>query len=311
MIELIRLEIFLYATEHLSFSEAGRRMQLSQPTVSHHIKKLEQELEVKLFERTGIGLKLTEGGRLLVPWARKVVGDAIELEEMMTALKEGVAGSLRIACSTTSGKYILPLLAARFSQRYPGVHVTVLRCASGHVVSTMLDDDANLGVVSYEEHDETMELQEFFEDSISMIVPRDHPFALRHQVKAEDLIGEPIIMREATSGSRRVVLSELAKHDISIGDLNVFMQLGNAEAIVQTVAAGHGISFVSKLAANCPLERGNVIEVDVKDIDLRRKIYMLRKRLEKPYRPQEAFWSFVHDPSNKDLLHLGKSNFGR
>ena len=244
MVGLARLETFLNAAEQLSFSEAARRMHLSQPTVSHHIKMLEQELGVKLFERMGSGLMLTEGGRLLMPLAQKVVRDSIELEEMMDALKEGIAGSLRIACSTTAGKYILPQMAARFSQRYQGVQVTVLRCAPVKVISNMLDAEANLGVVSYEVYDEDIELQEFFEDSISMIVPKYHPFASRRKVVPEDIIGEPIIMREAISGTRRVVLSELAKHDISFEDLNVFMQLENAEAIVQTVAAGYGISFV-------------------------------------------------------------------
>ncbi len=308
MVGLARLETFLNAAEQLSFSEAARRMHLSQPTVSHHIKMLEQELGVKLFERMGSGLMLTEGGRLLMPLAQKVVRDSIELEEMMDALKEGIAGSLRIACSTTAGKYILPQMAARFSQRYQGVQVTVLRCAPVKVISNMLDAEANLGVVSYEVYDEDIELQEFFEDSISMIVPKYHPFASRRQVDPEDIVGEPIIMREAISGTRRVVLSELAKHDISFEDLNVFMQLENAEAIVQTVAAGYGISFVSKLAAACQLEQGSVVEVDVNGINLRRKIYMLRKRVKEPHRPLEAFWSFVHDPSNKDLLQLSKRN---
>ena len=174
------------------------------------------------------------------------------------------------------------------------------------VVANMLDDEANLGVVSYEVHDEAMELQEFFEDSISMIVPKGHPFALRGQINPEDLIGEPIIMRESTSGSRRVVLAELAKHDISLEDLNVFMELGNAEAIVETVKAGYGLSFASTLAAACPLENGSIVRVTVKDLNLRRKIYMLRKRIEEPHRPLEAFWSFVHDPSNQDLLQLSK-----
>ena len=307
MVELAKLEVFLCAAEHLSFSEAARRMQVSQPTISHHIKILERELGIDLFDRIGSGIRLTEGGRLLMPWARKIMRDSIELREMMTALQEGIAGSLRIACSTTAGKYILPQLAARFSQRYPGVHVTILSCTSADVVPNMLEQEANLGVVSYEVHDETMELQEFFEDSISLIVPKDHPFALRDQIQSEDLIGEPIIMREPASGSRRVVLSELAKHDISLEDLSVFMQVGNAEAIAWTVAGGYGISFVSKLAIACPLAQGNVVEVNVRGLNLRRKIYMLRRRLENPHRPQEAFWSFVHDPANVDLLKMAEA----
>lgn len=304
MIDLSRLEIFLVAAESLSFSDAARRLHLSQPTVSHHIKKLEGELKAQLFDRTGTSLKLTEAGRLLIPWARRVMRDSIELQEMMDSLHDGVAGDLRIACSTTAGKYVLPQLAARFSQHYPGVRVSILRCTPEHIVPRLLEGEANLGVISYEIHTEKMELQEFFEDVITLIVSGKHLWSSKPYIRPGELIGEPLIMRETTSGTRRVVLSELAKHDIGLEDLNVFMELGNAEAIVRTVAAGYGISFVSTLASACPLEGGNIVDVPVEGLELRRKIYMVRKRLDSPYRPQEAFWSFVHDTANLDLLRL-------
>jgi len=304
MVEIARLETFLQAAESLSFSEAARKLHLTQPTVSHHIKVLENELAVELFFRSSSGLRLTEAGRLLLPWARKVVFDSLELKGMMDALQSGVAGNLRIACSTTAGKYILPQLAARFSQLNPGINVQIMRCMTEHVVSHLLEGEANLGVVSFEMLEEEMETQQFFEDVIALIAPLNHPWAANPTIRPSELIGEPIIMRETTSGTRRLLLSELAKHDISLEDLNIFMELGNAEAIVHTVAAGYGVSFVSTLA--CTFAQGNIITVKIEDISLRRKMYMVRKRLDAPHRPQEAFWSFVHDPANLDLLQLAE-----
>lgn len=312
MVDLLRIETFLHVAENLSFSEAARVLHLTQPTVSHHIKKLETELGVSLFERRGSAVRLTEAGRLLLPWARRMMRDTIEMQEMMESIQKGIAGNLRIACSTTAGKYILPQLAARFSKRNPKIFVNILRCTAGHLVENMLQGEADLGVISYEIQDPELELQEFFQDYISVIVPTDHPFVTKSSVRPEELVGEPIIMREETSGTRRVALSELAKHDISLEDLSVFMQVGNAEAIVRTVAAGYGISFVSKLAMSCPLERGHVVNVPVEGLNLSRKIYMVRKRLPEPHRSQEAFWSFVHHQSNLDLIELasrGKLTF--
>lgn len=304
MLDLSKLETFLEAAEHLSFSEAARHLHLTQPTVSHHIKSLEEDLEVKLFHRSGKGLQLTEAGRLLLPWAHKVMHDSIELQKIMDGLQGGIAGSLRIACSTTAGKYILPQLAARFSQLHPNIQVSILRCTPEDILPRLLEGKADLGVLSHEMRDESLEMQMFFEDVISLIVPPFHPWADRPSIPPAELIGEPIIMRELSSGTRKVLLSELAKHDISLDDLNVFMELGNAEAIVRTVAAGFGISFVSTLASACPLERGNVVDVPVEGFDLTRAIYMVRKGLDTPHRPQEAFWTFVHDPDNADLLKL-------
>jgi DNA-binding transcriptional LysR family regulator len=307
MIDLTRLQAFIYAAENLSFSEAARHLHVTQPTISHHIKSLEKELGVELFLRTGHTLKLTNAGRLLLPWAHKLVHQAIEVQELMASLQEKIVGQLRVACSTTAGKYILPQLAARFCQRFPGIKVSILSCTQPHIVPRLLEGEANLAVVSsYDLCRNGFECQEFFNDHITLIVPADHPWAMRQAVDPAELLDESMIMRETTSGTRRVLLTELAKHDISLDDLNAFLELGNAEAIVMTVQEGFGISFVSSLAASWALKQGRVIAVPVNGLDLQRKIYMVRRRLDEPYRPQEAFWSFVHHPSNVDLLQLAK-----
>jgi DNA-binding transcriptional LysR family regulator len=309
MIDLQKVETFLCAADKLSISEAAKQLHLSQPSVSHQIKVLEQELSATLFVRTSTGLRLTEAGQLLVPWARRLLHDSSDLEAMMSSLQE-VAGELRIACSTTAGKYILPQLAARFRLRYPGIQVRIPSCAPEKVTLDLLDGEAHLGVLSREIGDENLEIQEFFHDSMSLILPASHRWAMRKSIEPAELLGEPIIMREATSGTRRVVLEELAKHDISLEDLNVFMELGNAEATVRTVADGYGVAFVSELAAAYPLERGNIVAIPVDGLELQRTIYMVRKRLSEAYRPRDAFWSFVHAPENADLLRLPQRGKG-
>ena len=304
MIEPEQLNIFLRAAETLNFSETAKQLHVSQPTVSKRIQDLERELNVTLFERGPGGLRLTDAGKTLQPLARKLIYNVRGLEDMMASLQTEVSGHLNIACSTTAGKYILPRLAARFRQRYPHIHVSILSCTSENVALRLLEGEAHLGVVSREITQQGLESQEFFEDIITLIVPSHHPWVFHDTIKPEDLLEEPIIMREPTSGTRRVLLLELAKNDITLDDLKVFLELGNAEAIVRMVSEGYGISFVSTLAMACPLERGNVVNIPVEGFDLRRKIFMVRKSLDIPHRPQEAFWSFVHDPSNQDLYQL-------
>ena len=305
MIELTKLEAFIYAAENLSFSEAAKHLHLTQPTISHRIKVLEQELGSELFDRSGHTLHLTEAGRLLLPWAHKLLHQSLEMQEMMTSLQQKIVGELRIACSTTAGKYILPQLAARFRQRHPAVKVKILGCTPEHVIPRLLEGEANLAVVSsYDLCDEEFECQEFFTDHIALIAPVNHPWALRQWIEPETLLSEPMLLREPASGTRRVLLTELARHDISLNDLTVFLELGNAEAIVRTVEAGYGVAFVSTLAASWAAAQGKVVFVPIASFELKRMVYMIRRSLEKPNRPQEAFWSFVHHPSNVDLLHM-------
>ena len=177
MIDLMKLRAFIYAADYLSFSEAARLLHLTQPTVSHHIKTLEQDFGVELFDRSGHTPNLTEAGRLLLPWAHKLLHQANDIQDMMDSLQQKIVGHLRIACSTTAGKYILPQLASRFSQRYPGIRVSILACMPEYIVPQLLEGEANLAVISsYDLCGNGLECQEFFKDSIILIVPADHPW---------------------------------------------------------------------------------------------------------------------------------------
>lgn len=306
MIDLTRLETFVYAAESLNFHKAAKHLHLSQPTVSHHIKALETDFGVDLFDRSGATLKLTEAGHLLLPWARRLIHQAIEVQQLMDSLQNKIAGHIRIACSTTTGKYVLPQFASRFHQRHPSVRVSILRCTPSHVVPQLLEAKANLGVVSYDACGDKVKCQEFFDDHIILIAPADHPWASREFIEPSELVGAPFIAREPSSGTRRVVLAELGKHDISPNDMDIILEVGNAEAIVKTVEAGYGVSFVSHLAATWALDQGTVVEVPVAGVDLRRKIFMVRNHIHEANRAVEAFWGFVHDPSNVDLLRLAE-----
>jgi DNA-binding transcriptional LysR family regulator len=304
MLDIDKLNVFIHVTNNLSFTDAAKQLHISQPTVSKNIRDLEREMGVQLFDRSRARPRLTSAGKTLLPLARKIVRQSIELQELMSSLDEEVVGELRIACSTTVGKYILPQLAARLSHIHPEIHITILRCTPEHAVLNLLDGDADLGVISYETSSADLDCQEFFEDSIGLIVPADHPWASRPYIDPEELLNEPIIIREPTSGTRRVMMEQLAKFDITLDDLTIFLELGNAEAIVTTVNAGYGVSFISTMAASCPLKYHNVVQLPVAGLELRRTIYMVRKSLDSPNRAQDAFWSFCHDPINADLLNM-------
>jgi DNA-binding transcriptional LysR family regulator len=302
MIDVEDVHVFLSVVQTLSFTEAAHHLHVSQPTVSKRVHDLETDLGTQLFDRSNNHLRLTEAGRTVLPWARKFLRQSHFLEEIARSLDQDVVGPLSIVCTTAAGKYILPQLAANFRQRYPYVDVNIMRCGQGDLVDHLFDHDAHLGVVSHEFRTLGTESQEFFEDRITLIVPPDHPWAKCGAIDAAELLEERLIMREPTSGTRRVVLEALAQYDISLEDLNVFLVVGSSEGIVSTVAAGYGVAFVSALAAECPLARGSVVGVKLSGMELRRKIYMVRLSLDDPSRPQEVFWSFVHDPANEALL---------
>ena len=304
MLDINRLNVFIQVAATQSCSEAAKRLHLSQPTVSKHIQNLEAELNVKLFDREGAQLHITNAGMTLLPWARKIVRQATEVQAMMESMQDSVVGPLRIACTTTAGKYLLPHLAARFRQHYPGVQIFIQPCVRTEMTSRLLAEEADLGVVSSEIDDSDLECQYFFTDQISLIVPLVHPFSKRESIEPSELLDAPIILREPTSGTRRVLESELAKHDISFDEMNILMEVGNAEAIVLAVAGNLGVSFVSRVASAYARAWGCVVDVPVEGLNLERRVNIARRKLSHPNLVRDAFWAFIHAPENEDILSL-------
>ena len=306
MLDLDKLSTFLHVAQYMSFSDAATHLHLSQPAVSHHIKMLERDLGVKLFERSGTYLKLTEAGYFLLPQARRLLNEAIEIQHMVGSLDDRIAGHLTIVCSTTAGKYVTAQLAGRFREQHSDVSVSVLKCTVPHIVPYLLSEEADVGVVSHDACGKGMECREFFSDHIILIVGANHPWASRQCIEPSELLGMPIIVRESTSGTRHAMLAELAKHCINIDDLNIFLEVSNAEAIIKVVEANFGVTFVSRLAAEWALKTGTVCEISVQDVDMHRKLYLIKPGMQNTSRAVEAFWSFVHGSSNADLLHLAE-----
>jgi DNA-binding transcriptional LysR family regulator len=297
MIDLNAIHIFLTVAQHNSFSEAGRKLNLSQPAVSQTIHNLERQFGVELFVRKGHSVHLTDAGQLLLGMGQELLTNANRLEEMMNSSQGSVVGEMTVGCSTTSGKYLLPGLIAHFRQRFPQLRINVLVTSRDSVIKKLMSADLPLGVSSKVIEHSELEYQEFFTDNVILIVPASHRWARFRHIYPDDLLEEPIILREEVAGTREVLMDGLRQHDILPDMLNVAMTLGNAEAIEMAVEEGLGIAFVSRLAASRGLELGRIVEVEVDGMQLQRQIYMVRNRRFPPTRAQAEFWAFTKSES--------------
>lgn len=304
MIENHELDIFVNVAETMSFTEAAKRLHISQPAVSMQISNLESRLKTVLFDRSGRNISPTEAADVLLPMAREILNYATHIEETMASLHGSLTGHLRIACSTSAGKYILPHLIARFRELHPDVRVTVSVCAPDSAVERVCDARSQLGILSSEAGCRDVEYRHFFTDHVVLITPRQHPWAKRRSVEPQELVGQPFILREETAGTRRVMQAGLLEHGIRMHDLDVVMELGNSEAIESSVEAGIGIAFVSRLIAKRGIDAGHIAEVPVVGLDLRRELHMIRNSRRAQTRIQAAFWDYVHAPDNDKLLKM-------
>jgi DNA-binding transcriptional LysR family regulator len=302
MLENHELNIFVHAAETLSFTEAARRLHISQPAVSMQIGNLERRLNTVLFDRSGRKISPTEAAEVLLPMAREMINYSAHIEEAMASLHGSLSGHLQIACSTSAGKYILPRLIARFRDCHPEVRVTVSVCGPDAAIDRVCDGRSQLGILSSEAGCRDVEYRHFFTDRVVLTAPLNHPWVNQGTVEPAELIGQPFILREETSGTRLVMIAGLLEHGIRIHDLNVVMELGNAEAIVSSVEAGIGCAFVSEIVTRRWIESGYVVEIPVRGLHLARDLNMIRNSRRAQTRVQAAFWEFVHTPENAAMM---------
>ncbi|MCX8062202.1 MAG: LysR family transcriptional regulator, partial [Anaerolineales bacterium] len=247
MLDIHQLHIFLTAAETLSFTRTAQRLHMTQPSVSQHIQALERHFGCELFLRNGRNLELTDAGLKLASLAQEAVSLSARIESEMASLQKGVVGHLIIGCCTTPGKYILPKLLTSFHDRYPRVRVTCNVLHQREAIKLLLDGRLHFTLTSLiEEVTPEVEMMRFVCDRLVLIAPQDHPWAMRGEITAEQLLEGRFILREEGSGSYDAIRKALNELDISIHDLNTILTLGNSEAIALTVREGLGVGFVSE-----------------------------------------------------------------
>ncbi len=296
------LQIFLAAAETENFSEAARRLNISQPAISMQIRSLEEKLKVPLFTRTGRQVALTEPGRVLIPMARDVIDHTIHLEEAMASLQGEVVGILKLGCSTAAGKYVIPKLMAGFHLRYPRVGLVCDVTGRHLALEKLRDGDVQLAMTSLREPYKGIEYRPFLTDRIVLIVPPDHPWAsLDRPLHPKELIEGDFILRESLSGTRSAVVEGLSWHDMTIEDLPKVMVLGNSEAICGAVQEKIGVGFVSTSVACEATKAGTVVPVQIEGMDLATTLYMARDTDRPATRAQAAYWDFAFSPENESI----------
>lgn len=293
MLNLNELEVFIAAAEHGSFSEAARRMHLSQPAVSQCIQTLERRFQLELFTRQGKSARLSDAGKTLLPLARELVTSAVRLKETMCSLSGVIAGHIQVGCSSESGKYLMPTVMARFRQHFPTVRVDIHTDSRERMINRLVENRLDFAVSSklIDHHD--LDGLAFFEDELVLIVPSNHVWARSGLIFPNNLMDAPVIMCELTSATYEAVYHALLAHDIPLERLHVVMVSGSAEATALSVEKGIGVAFISRLAAAHSIALGRVVAVRVEGLDLRVPLYFLRNQRVPLTPAQKALWDFV------------------
>jgi DNA-binding transcriptional LysR family regulator len=270
-IHLQKLEIIELLDRHKKITAVAEALGLTQPTVTFHMKGLEQELGVRLFETRSGKTVLTDTGQALRHYAVKINALAREAERVVKELHELGQGILRIGASYVPGTYILPQLLSRFSQEHPRISVSLSVKTAPVIQEKLLKHEIDVGFLSTEPFQlPPLSAHTLCEDEMVVIFAPGHRLSSRPPLTADGLAGEPFLMHSPESSTRAMTEKWARTNGIQ---LNAVMELDSLEAIKQVAMRGEAVSILSRLAVTKEVERGELAYCPIPQNEYKRYIY--------------------------------------
>src|SRR5581483_5161871 len=285
-----QLEVFLAIAHAQSFSRAAERIHLSQPTLSEHMKELEEELGVPLFVRHSRSVSLTESGRVFEDYATRVVATLAAGRQAIAELDGLKRGSLVVGASTTPGTYVLPARIAKFREEYPGITVALRIANSRAVEERVRDGEVDLAVIGGHVLGPSERcVAAGVLDELQLIVPPNHPVKDASLSPAR-LARERLLIREEGSATRQATERALREAGVTFRPA---MELDHTETIKRAVMAGLGVAFVSRYAVEDEVRSGRLRALPVQRMKIRRHFHVIHDERRPLSASARAFISFL------------------
>jgi DNA-binding transcriptional LysR family regulator len=289
-ITLRQFEIFSAVVEEKQVTRASQKLFITQSAVSHALTELENQLGGPLFDRDSRSLLLNDRGRYLLPLCREILSKTEHVWEVMNEKKGKLAGSLEIVASSTIGNYVLPHLAGVFKAMYPNTYLTIYIHNTKVAEQLIVDRKVDLGFVEAEVNHEQILVKPWFEDELVIIVDPDNVLATGNRFRlSRDMRRSKWVMREKGSGTAQTFKKKIGDY---VTDLNVVMELGHTEAIKKAVEAGTGLACLSNLAVSGEIERGELKELHLEGVDMKRKLHIIQHKNKVNTRLMDEFLGF-------------------
>ena len=293
-LDLKKLEVFYWVAELRSFSLAAERLALRQPTVSAHVRDLEEKLGSKILNRVGGKVGTTALGQMLFERAKALLALKRETMAALSQFHGKLKGELHVGGSNIPGEYILPAKLGAFIQKYPDVKPLLRIGDSAGIMAAVLGGEVEIGFVGFKGGDGRLSFQKIWKDEMVLTVPKGHPWTRLGAVELSELRKARFISREGGSGTLRSFRRLLARkgHDPE-KLLNVVMELGSTEAVKEALIAGYGLSILSRTSIQREIRDGVLKEVPIRGLKLERDFYQVFHR-NRPLSPvSQAFVSFL------------------
>lgn len=255
-----RLKVFYAVAKNLSFTKASQELFVSQPAITKHIHELESLYQVRLFNRLGNKISLTEAGRVLLEYSERILAEYRRLDYSMHLLHNEYSGQLRLGASTTIAQYVLPPILAEYTRQYPKIKLTLIETNSRNVEQALQEHSIDLGMVEGVFRLPNLRYEAFLCDELVPVSSSQEGGEPEEEISFEEFRQIPLILRERGSGTLDAIEAVLAEKGVKLSSLNVRMHLGSTEGIKSFLKHSPCLGIVSIFAIRRELEE-NVFRI--------------------------------------------------
>jgi len=272
--DINQLEVLVTVAREKSFSRAAEVLERTQPAISQAVRRLEQEIGEKLFDRSSKDGNLTYAGELLVDYARQMLNLRYSAETAIRDMRGLQRGKLTISANEHTVFYLLPVIR-EFRKRHPLIKIEVQRGVASRIPTEITAREVELGVISFKPSDASLRSVPVLTDELVLVVSPKHTFADRQSITIPELGGETFVAHNAPSPYRQKVIEAFDRHKTR---LNISIELPSLEAIKRLVEAGVGVALVPKLTAKAEIATGRLKALSVQDLKLERKLNIIYRK---------------------------------
>ncbi|WP_366183506.1 LysR family transcriptional regulator [Flavobacterium ovatum] len=270
-----RLQVFVTAANRLSFTKAASELYITQPAVSKHIQELEDSYKIKLFDRKGSKISLTQAGEILLKHSRNIFEIYRTIDFDMSILTKERQGSLRLGASTTISQYVISPLLADFHSKLKDIKVNLRNGNTEHIENALINKEIEVGIVEGQSKNPSIKYTAFLKDEIVLVCRTNHPLARKRNISITELETLKFLTREVGSGTLEVIEHSLKKENISLNKLTIEMQLGSTESIKSYLSSSDCVAFMSIHAVNKELKNNELMIIDVDNLAIERYFYII------------------------------------
>ena len=272
MIENFKLKVFRVVADTLNFRRAADELHLTQPAITSQIKSLEEGLGIALFDRISRDIRLTPAGTTLLQYVRQI--EAIS-NDAVAALapfggQEGI--EISIGASHTIAVYLLPRLLLTLQKDWPKLRIHIMGGSTNEILHALTMHQIGVGLIEAPAFRPDLKIEVFGEDELALIVRPDHRWAEKTELRAAELVQEPILLREVGSGMRKFVEEYLERNGVLRQQLRTSIDMNSTEGILAAVEAGLGIGFVPCAVLDKALMTGSVKVIPLVKGPVRRQL---------------------------------------